>query len=29
MKELNSHCRFLNCQPGDLLAYMPDEEQGR
>ena len=19
-------CRFFNCQPGDLLVYVPDEE---
>jgi putative transcriptional regulator len=24
---LGKLCRFLNCQPGDLLVYVPDEEQ--
>jgi putative transcriptional regulator len=23
---LNAICRELNCQPGDLLEYAPDEE---
>jgi putative transcriptional regulator len=22
-------CRFLDCQPGDLLVYLPDDEFGR
>lgn len=22
---LNSLCKFLDCQPGDLLAYVPDD----
>ncbi|MBW4523403.1 MAG: helix-turn-helix domain-containing protein [Scytolyngbya sp. HA4215-MV1] len=22
---LNGICRFLQCQPGDLLVYLPDE----
>ena len=24
---LNKLCRTLDCQPGDLLEYMPDEEE--
>ena len=24
---LDAICRELNCQPGDLLEYQPDEEQ--
>jgi putative transcriptional regulator len=24
---LNAICRALNCQPGDLLEYVPDEEE--
>ena len=24
---LDSICRALNCQPGDLLEYVPDEEE--
>ena len=23
---LNKICRVLDCQPGDILAYVPDEE---
>ena len=26
MKTLNKLCRYLNCQPGDILEYVPDEE---
>ncbi|MGB9662743.1 MAG: helix-turn-helix domain-containing protein [Moorellaceae bacterium] len=26
---LEKLCKFLNCQPGDLLVYVPDEEQVR
>ncbi|HBT46658.1 MAG TPA: XRE family transcriptional regulator [Peptococcaceae bacterium] len=25
---LDRLCKFLNCQPGDLLIYVPDAEQG-
>lgn len=25
---LNKICRALDCQPGDLLEYQPDEENG-
>ncbi|MCK4825055.1 helix-turn-helix domain-containing protein [bacterium] len=25
---LNSLCRELNCQPGDLIEYIPDDEDG-
>jgi putative transcriptional regulator len=24
---LNAICRELNCQPGDILEYVPDEEE--
>lgn len=24
MNTLNAICRYLNCQPGDLLEYVPD-----
>ena len=24
--ELNKLCKLLNCQPGDLIEYVPDEE---
>lgn len=24
---LNKVCRILNCQPGDLIEYIPDDEQ--
>ena len=23
---LNKLCKYLNCQPGDLLEYVPDDE---
>ena len=23
---LNTICKLLNCQPGDILEYIPDEE---
>jgi putative transcriptional regulator len=26
---LNEICKALNCQPGDLLQYVPDEERKR
>lgn len=26
---LNSICRELNCQPGDILEYREDEEDGK
>lgn len=26
---LEKLCRFLDCQPGDLLAYVPDDGQSR
>jgi putative transcriptional regulator len=29
METLNRLCKALNCQPGDLLVYVPDEEQAR
>ncbi len=25
---LDTLCRLLNCQPGDLLAYVPDDQNG-
>lgn len=27
METLNRFCKTLDCQPGDLLVYVPDEEQ--
>ena len=27
METLNRLCKALNCQPGDLLVYVPDEEE--
>ena len=24
---MNTVCRLLNCQPGDILEYVPDEEE--
>ena len=27
METLNSICRALDCQPGDLLDYVPDREE--
>jgi putative transcriptional regulator len=26
---LEAICRFLDCQPGDLLEYVPDENEAR
>ena len=25
---LNAICNFFNCQPGDLLEYVPDDDSG-
>lgn len=25
-KALNSLCKLLNCQPGDIMEYVPDED---
>lgn len=25
---LDAICKALNCQPGDILEYVPDEEEG-
>ena len=27
METLNAICKALDCQPGDLLEYRPDEEE--
>ena len=27
VETLNTICRALDCQPGDILEYRPDEEQ--
>ncbi len=27
LSTLNAICRALDCQPGDLLEYVPDEEE--
>ena len=29
VETLNKLCNALDCQPGDLLEYRPDEEAGR
>ncbi|WP_313579994.1 helix-turn-helix domain-containing protein [Lacrimispora sp.] len=26
-KPLNKLCELLNCQPGDIMEYIPDEEE--
>lgn len=26
LSTIDALCKFLNCQPGDLLEYLPDEE---
>lgn len=26
MRTLDSLCRYLDCQPGDLLEYVPDDQ---
>ena len=26
-RSINSICRYLNCQPGDILEYIPDQPQ--
>ena len=28
LSTLNSICKALNCQPGDILEYVPDEAEG-
>ena len=25
-RSINKLCKFFNCQPGDLMTYVPDEE---
>ena len=27
-KSISALCAFLNCQPGDILEYIPDETDG-
>lgn len=27
LETLNKICKTLNCQPGDILEYIPDEEE--
>lgn len=27
--KLNAICKALNCSPGDLIVYIPDEETGQ
>lgn len=27
MRTVNAACKLLNCQPGDLLEYVPEEEE--
>ncbi len=26
-RSINKLCKYLNCQPGDLMEYIPDEEE--
>ena len=26
-RTLDALCKYLNCQPGDIIEYIPDEEQ--
>ena len=26
LSTLNDICKYLNCQPGDILVYVPDED---
>ncbi|MBR6766579.1 MAG: helix-turn-helix transcriptional regulator [Clostridia bacterium] len=26
LKSINALCKYLNCQPGDIMEYIPDEE---
>lgn len=26
-KTIENICRYLNCQPGDIMAYVPDEQE--
>ena len=26
-RTLDALCKYLNCQPGDLIEYVPDEEE--
>lgn len=28
MSTINQLCRLLECQPGDILEYIPDQEKG-
>ena len=28
-KTISRLCEVLNCQPGDLMEYIPDEEEGK
>lgn len=28
LETLNKICRILDCQPGDILEYVPDGEEG-
>lgn len=25
LKSINALCKYLNCQPGDIMEYIPDE----
>jgi DNA-binding Xre family transcriptional regulator len=27
-KTISSLCKYLNCQPGDIMEFIPDEEEG-
>ena len=26
LRDINDICKFLNCQPGDIMEYVPDKE---
>lgn len=27
-RTINKLCEYLNCQPGDIMEYVPDEQKG-
>lgn len=27
-RSINSLCKYLSCQPGDIMEYVPDEKDG-
>ncbi|MGD8401583.1 MAG: helix-turn-helix transcriptional regulator [Bacillota bacterium] len=28
-RTINKLCRLLNCQPGDIMEYIPEEKEGK